>query len=460
MTDNNRRPRKVNGNRPNNRGGRPNNRKPQNAKNQAGVLSRKIVVETMTELFRGHYDDEFVVGADTLLMNHPEFNKLDVRDRAFARYVFMTTLRYMPHLDKCLNTKIQRKPKPAVMHTLRMSLAQLFYMETPPHAVVSSALNVLDTLRLSGAKGLANAVLRHIKNGDDSDVKTMVSPWFWKMLVDDYGDDVASDIANAHLMPPVLDITVKSDVDTWAERLDGTVLSPDASNGYGGTVRVTSGGDITQLSGYDDGHWWVQDAGASLPAKLLGDVSGKRIADICAAPGGKTMQLLSAGADVTAIDNNAHRLLRLQENLERVEMSAHIACVDAVDYQPETLFDGAIVDAPCSATGTVRRHPELPLLKTLSDFDGLMDIQQSILKNAVAMVTPGGVIVYAVCSLRHAEGEDITKWALDNLPVTVAGVTTSDVPEVYEYAVQPDGSIRTLPSHDMDGFYIVRFVKT
>ena len=430
-------------------------KKSKNPKNQAGVLARLVVVETMTALFKNGGDNSIVVGADSLLTSHPDFQALDSRDRGFARHVLMTTLRHMPHLDDRLATKIKRKPKPAVMHVLRMSLAQLFYMDTPPHAVVSSALNVLDAIRQGGAKGLANAVLRHLKNTPDTPVQSMVSPWFWQMMADDYGVDTATAMANAHLTPPPLDITVKSDVAQWADRLGGTVLTPDTHTGFGGTVRLMSGGDITQLDGYNDGAWWVQDAGASLPAKLLGDITGKRIADICAAPGGKTMQLLGAGADVTAIDNNANRLLRLQENLERVGMSATIECVDAVDYKPPTPFDGVLVDAPCSATGTVRRHPELPLLKQLCDFDGLPDLQKSILKNAVQITATGGIIVYAVCSLRHAEGESITEWALANLPITLHPITQTDIDESYQYAVQSDGSIRTLPSHTMDGFYCV-----
>ena len=440
-------------------------KKTKNPKNQAGVLARFIVVETMTALFKNRGDDNsIIVGADSLLTSHPDFQKLDVRDRGFARHVLMTTLRTMPHLDTRLASKIKRKPKPAVMHVLRMSLAQLFYMDTPPHAVVSSALNVLDVLRLGGAKGLANAVLRHLKNTPDTPVQSMVPPWFWHMLVNDYGVDTATEIANAHLQPPALDITVQSDVQGWAERFGGDVFTPDTDTGFGGTVRLRSGGDITQLDGYDEGAWWVQDGAACLPAKLLGDVRQKNIADICAAPGGKTMQLLSAGADVVAIDNNAHRLLRLQENLERVGMSAPIECVDAQDYQPQgplaqTLFDGVLVDAPCSATGTVRRHPELPLLKTATDFDGLLDIQKSILENAVQITKSGGIIVYAVCSLRRAEGESITTWALDNLPITLSPVTQTEIDNPYKQAIQDDGSVRTLPSYQMDGFYMVRFIK-
>ena len=430
-------------------------KKSKNPKNKAGVLSRLIVVETMTVLLKKGCDDNSVVGADTLLTSHPDFHTLDSRDRAFARHVLMTTLRYMPHLDACLAGKIKRKPKPAVMHVLRMSLAQLFYMDTPPHAVVSSALNVLDALRLGGAKGLANAVLRHLKNPSDTRIKSMVAPWFWQMMVDDYGVDSATAMANAHLIPPPLDITVKSDVQGWADRLGGSVLVPDNPIGFGGTVRLTTGGDVSQMDGYDAGAWWVQDAGACLPAKLLGNVQGKHIADICAAPGGKTLQLLSAGANVTAIDNNANRLLRLQENLERTQMSAQIDCVDARDYNPQTPFDGVLVDAPCSATGTVRRHPELTLLKQPSDFEDLPDLQKSILQNAVKITKSGGMIVYAVCSLRRAEGESITAWALENLNVSLSPVPQTDIAESYQYAVQPDGSIRTLPSQNMDGFYCV-----
>lgn len=437
---------------------------------KSGVLSRYLVVDVLTHLLRQHHSStDGIMGADTLLNSHPDFIRLDKRDRAFTRHALMTTLRYIPYLDGILKQKITKNPKTVVRHVLRLALTEHFFMNTPAHGVVSSALYVLDGLGYGHAKGLANAVLRHMEKPTESiPPHTTTPPWFWHMLSTDYDIHTATAIVTAHLTPPPLDITVKGNVQQWAETLGGSVVFPD-HNGFGGTVRLYNSGDISQLSGYASGDWWVQDGGASLPVKILGNafatentntpLKGKTIADICCAPGGKTLQLVSAGATVTALDNNPKRLQRVRENLKRTGLSAIIHCADAMTYTPThgQKFDGVLVDAPCSATGTVRRHPELPLLKRPQDFDSLTPLQKNILKNAVAITKSGGYVVFTTCSLRHAEGEHITNWATQNLPVTIAPITAEDMathlPILYK-----NGTARTFPQQGLDGFYIVRFL--
>ena len=443
-----------------------------------GLLSRYIITDVLTHLFR-HTSSKTdgIIGADTLLNTHPDFITLDTRDRGFARHGLMTTLRYMPLLDQVLKQKISRNPKPIVRHVLRLALTELFFMKTPAHGVVSSALYLLDALGHGNAKGLANAVLRHVeKPTNPINPQQTTPPWFWDMLNTDYDTPTADAIANAHLNPPPLDITVKNNVQQWAETLGGTILFPD-HNGFGGTVRLTNSGDVTQLKGYTTGDWWVQDGGASLPAKILGStliqkqqnnsknnntennapLNGITIADMCSAPGGKTMQLASAGATVTAMDNNANRLQRVRENLSRTDLSAHIICDDAITYTAPEPFDGVLVDAPCSATGTVRRHPELPLLKQESDFTDLVPLQHAILKNAVSITKSGGYIVFATCSLRHAEGEHITDWALKNLPLSICPITQHDL-GTNTITPNQDGTLRTNPHQNLDGFYVAKFL--
>lgn len=447
---------------------------------KSGLVSRYVVVDVLGVLLQNsskkstpnHTTPDTLLGADTLINTHPDFVTLPPRDRAFARHILMTTLRTLPYVQQALADKIPRTPKPAVQNVLQTAVVQLFFMATPAHGVVSSALHLLDALGQGKAKGLANAVLRHITsdytNPADLPPQYTTPQWFWDMLVADYGTETATQIANAHTGTPPLDITVKSDVHHWADVLGGDVFLPDYDCGqgsFGGTVRLTNTGDITQLPHYTNGDWWVQDGGATLPAKILAGaftdgLQGKHIADVCSAPGGKTMQLIQAGATVTALDDNPQRLNRLHENLKRTGLSATVQCTDATTHTPTQKYHGTLVDAPCSATGTIRRHPELPYLKQESDFQTLPPLQQEILKNAVNMTQSGGYVVYATCSLRHAEGEEITNWATQNLPLTIAPITQDELTNIAPntpLTPQKDGTIRTHPHHQTDGFYIARF---
>jgi 16S rRNA (cytosine967-C5)-methyltransferase len=275
-----------------------------------------------------------------------------------------------------------------------------------------------------------------------------------------YGEATARDIAAANGREPALDLSVKNDAPQWAEKLGGFVLPT-------GSVRAVVHGAVTALPGFDEGAWWVQDAAAALPARLLGDVAGRRVADLCAAPGGKTAQLAAAGAHVTAVDRSAQRLKRLRENLTRLSLDAEVVCADAAVWEAAP-FDAVLVDAPCSSTGTIRRHPDVAWLKRPADILKLAALQRRLLERAVALTKPGGTIVYCTCSLEPEEGAAVVAELLAGDPgVRRVPLTPADV--FGESAlIGADGDLRTLPYHlpnsdsrlaGLDGFYAARLEK-
>ena len=246
--------------------------------------------------------------------------------------------------------------------------------------------------------------------------------WLYLRWSKTYGAATAHDIAAANAREPALDVTVKSDAPAWAEKLGGRVLPT-------GTVRAVAHGTVTALPGFAEGAWWVQDAAAALPARLLGDIKGLRVADLCAAPGGKTAQLVAAGANVTAIDRSPARLKRLADNLKRLSLEAELLCADVEKWTPEQPFDAVLLDAPCSATGTIRRHPDVPWLKREVDIASLAAMQRRLIDRAVASTKPGGTIVYCTCSLEPEEGEGVISGLLEReagvrrLPITAGDVS-------------------------------------
>lgn len=401
---------------------------------------------------------------DEALAGNPHLAKLAARDRAFARLLLTTVLRRLGQIDAALDRCLDRpiKAKDVVLrHILRLGAAQLLFLETPPHAAVSTALDLAQGPRLAGQRGLLNAVLRRLaREGQDSiatqDAARLNTPvWLWQPWCAAYGEDRARAIAAAHLVEPPLDLSCKQDADVWAERL-GAKLLPN------GTLRLPAGqGDITRLRGYAEGAWWVQDAAAALPARLLGDVAGKTVFDLCAAPGGKTAQLAAAGAAVIAVERSPERLKRLRENLERLGLAAATVEADAARWQPPAPADAVLLDAPCSATGTLRRHPDIAHLKSDAAVGTLTAAQDRLLAHAVTMVKPGGLLIYAVCSLQPEEGpQRIHALLASDDRVERAPLSTADLAGLGE-AVTPDGDLRTLPCHlaaegGMDGFYACR----
>jgi 16S rRNA (cytosine967-C5)-methyltransferase len=290
-----------------------------------------------------------------------------------------------------------------------------------------------------------------------------VAPWLLQRWIAHYGESTARDIAIAIGHEPSLDITVKSDLAQWATRLHGETLPT-------GSVRTPLQGSVTMLPGFNEGQWWVQDAAASLPARLFGDVAGKSIADLCAAPGGKTAQLAQAGARVTAVDRSSNRMARLRDNLARLALEARTVVADAADWQGGSeSFDGILIDAPCTSTGTIRRHPDIGWLRQENDIGPLVALQKRLLQHAATLLKSGGTLVYCTCSLEPEEGEQaISAFLVAEPSMRRAPIDASEVADLAEI-LTAEGDLRTLPCHlprdeprlgGLDGFYAARLVKS
>ena len=390
----------------------------------------------------------------------PSFGALEGRDRAFARALATAALRRLGAIDVVLSRFLQRPLPESALHgraLLRIGAAQVLVLGTPAHAAVGETVEAANNLREArGFAKLINAVLRRVA-GDGPAMLAALPPgadlpaWLFTRWRAAYGAD-ADAIARALLIEPPLDLTAKSDAAHWAEAL-GATMTPT------GSLRLPSHAGVDQLPGFNDGAWWVQDAAAALPARLLGDVRGKRVLDLCAAPGGKTLQLAAAGALVTALDKSNSRLDRLRENLSRTKLSAEIVCADALAYRPSVLFDAVLLDAPCTSTGTLRRHPDVAWLRRPNDVRALAELQLKLLTASAAMVKPGGILTYAVCSLEPEEGPGIAAQALKR-GWTRAPIARGQFLGADGFITQ-DGDLRTLPSHwndigGLDGFYAVR----
>ena len=404
---------------------------------------------------------------DEALARSRAFTALEGPDRAFARAMASAALRRRGGLDHVIGAYIDRPlPKKAarVMDILRLAGAQLLILQTPDHAAVSLSVDLAAERKETASYAkLINAVARKIaKAGPDAleklPARTDTPGWMWRGWERNFGPAKARAIAAAHHGEPPLDIAVKdaTSVSQWAERLQADQLP-------NGTLRLSGVSDVTALPGFSDGAWWVQDAAATLPVRLLGDVAGKRIIDLCAAPGGKTMQLAVAGAHVTAVDISAPRLDRVRENLKRTGLSADLVEADMLKWEPSEKADAVLLDAPCTATGTIRRHPDLPWLKTEDDVKALSALQARMIDRALTFVKPGGLLIYCVCSLQPEEGEMQAKAALGRCAgLARKPVAAEEIPGV-DGAITRDGDLRTLPSMlgekgGMDGFFAARFV--
>lgn len=421
------------------------------------LASRQAAVEILVScLDKGQPLDE-------ALARHAGFAGLDPRDRAFVRLLLATTLRRLGEIDVVLGTLIERPlegPNAAGRQVLRLGAAQLLFLGTAPHAAVDTSVRLIEDAHLPHLKGLANAVLRRISRegaailGDRDPARLNTPQWLWQSWAETYGEETTRAIAAAHLIEAPLDLTPRSNADFWAGQLEAEVLPT-------GTLRRTGGGHIAELPGFAEGAWWVQDAAATLPVRLLGDIAGKRVADLCAAPGGKTMQLCAAGANVTAVDISARRMVRVGENLARAGLAAELITADASKWTASEPFDAILLDAPCSGTGTLRRHPDIAWLKDEEDVGRLTLTQDRLLLHAVQQLKPGAMLVYAVCSLQEDEGLARIEALLarDSLLRRVP-VQPTELPGLDE-AITRDGDVRTLPSMwaergGLDGFYVAR----
>jgi 16S rRNA (cytosine967-C5)-methyltransferase len=367
-------------------------------------------------------------------------------ERARAERLATTALRRLGQADAILQRLVRKAPPAQVAHVLRVALADL-HEGAPAHAAVNAAVALTREGRRTGAAaGMVNAVLRAVGEGDPFAGQPVphLPQWLRQPMVRAWGRGVADAIEAAHLVAPPLDLTVK-----------GTV-APDGERLANGTLRVTASGRITDMPGYATGDWWVQDAAASMAVPLLAPRAGEAVLDLCAAPGGKTMQLAAAGAVVTAVDASATRMERLAANLARTGLTARTIVADLLDWQPEGPQTAILLDAPCSATGTIRRHPELPLIRDGSEVAGLVDLQARLLDRALSWLAPGGRLVFATCALLPAEGEGQLAALLARNPDVV--VDRPEMPWVDPDWVTADGGLRLRPDYwgGMDGFFMVR----
>ena len=381
---------------------------------------------------------------------------LEARDRAFARRLVATVLRRKGQLDGVLQGYLRYAPEsPVAQNLLRLGAAQILLLETPPHAAVGTSVALARARRRPEA-GLINAVLRKIAAERPAlpDVTRNLPPWLWRRWCAAYGEATARAIAAAQATEPPLDLTVPHDRDAWAERLGGTALGP-------ASVRLEHAGAIAELAGYAEGAWWVQDVAASLPVASLGDLAGRRVLDVGAAPGGKTAQLIHAGGDVTALDADADRMARLETNLARLGLTAATRVAALEDFA-ERDFDVVLVDAPCTATGTLRRHPDIPWHRSERDVRTQAALQARLLDAAADRLVPGGRLVYASCSLEPEEGERlVVDWGAGRGDVAPVAAVVAPPAELGVRACG-DGAWRTLPAAipgGMDGFFFAHVHK-
>jgi 16S rRNA (cytosine967-C5)-methyltransferase len=388
---------------------------------------------------------------------------LSARDRALLTSILLTAFRHLGEIEAVLKTLLI-KPLPrksgTVTDILTLGVAQLLFLDMPAHAVIDRSVRAAKADRNAlHFSGLVNAVLRKVAAGGAGLVEGLDSPrvntpgWLWQRWSQAYGAEAARQIALAHAARPALDLSVKNSAAAWAERLKG-VLLPN------GQVRLPADhAPVPELEGFREGQWWVQDAAATIPVHLLGDIRGKSVLDLCAAPGGKTLQLAAAGAQVTAVDISEGRLVRLRENLARTGLRADIVTEDLLSPTLTGEWDAVLLDAPCSATGTIRRHPELPYLRDENQLGDLSRMQRQMLRKAATLVKPGGRLVYCTCSLEPEEGEAQLRW----LQGWNIGFEMLDafLPWLPPEAVSGTGGIRTLPfmhlgeAQGLDGFFVV-----
>lgn len=423
----------------------------------AAVVEAKTPLDGMTDAQHGH----------------PQYRALDDRDRGLVRAILVSALRHRNTIAAMISERLDR-PLPGNAHTLshilHVALAQMMFLDVPDSAAVDLAVEQAKAdPRTQRFASLVNAVLRGAGRAKDEALPRLLAStrdapdWFVRRIEKAYGAEATAAILGAHRIESPVDFTVKADPAVWAERLGGTVLPT-------GSVRIEKlDRAVSDLPGYEDGEWWVQDAAAALPARLMGAVAGKRVADLCAAPGGKTAQLVLAGARVTAVEISANRLKRLTGNLARLKLEAELVTADLATYQPAELFDAILLDAPCSSTGTVRRHPDVLWTKTEADIAKLAEVQRTLLGHAARLLKPGGTIVFSNCSLDPLEGEDLVRAFLSETPdFQIDPIGATEIPGIAEF-VTPEGFLRTTPAglrmetpqlSGLDGFFAARLRKS
>ncbi len=426
-----------------------------------GLDSRVIAADVLHDVL------SHGVTVDDAIATDGRIAGLEQRDRAFVHNLVLTAFRKKGEIDEVLKAYLAR-PLPRksgkAKAILWLAAAQILFLDTPAHAAIDLAVRAAKAdHNARHFSGLINAVLRRVADGgkkalDHLNKYRIDTPsWLRDSWERAYGLESARRIAEAHQSEPALDISAKQNPEEWAARLGGELLPT-------GSIRLPADHPpVTELEGFADGAWWAQDAAAALPAQLCGDVQGKTVLDLCAAPGGKTLQLAARGADVVAVDSSARRLIRLRENLARTGLAARVIEADARKLDELGDFDCVILDAPCSATGTIRRHPELPWIRTPAVVKELAARQRELIVSAASKVKPGGRLVYATCSLEPEESENVVRWFLDQAPPFT--LERANFPGLPVHFVSQEGWIRVLPfmeigrTSGLDGFFSAVMVR-
>jgi len=427
----------------------------------AGLAARRLAFSSVADVLRSGR------ALDETFERLARVAALPPRDEALARAIAVASFRRFGTIRKALRERLTKglPGNPDALALLALGAAQILFLDVPDHAAVDVSVELArGEPRLRHLAGLVNAVLRRIASEREAilantDPLDDTPDWLARRWTQNYGADAPA-IAEAHRRGGSIDLTVRDDPAQWAERLGGVLLST-------GSVRLTDKSAIPDLPGYAEGAWWVQDAAAALPARLLRALEGERVADLCAAPGGKTAQLASTGAKLVALDRSAPRLRRLRENMERLRLSTEIKVADVLEFEAEP-FDAVLLDAPCSATGTIRRHPDVPWTKREADLGKLVELQARLLDKAASLTRPGGRLVFCTCSLEPEEGEGQARAFLTRRPeFRRAPVEPGETPGLPEARTE-EGDLRTLPHHGgasfgasgLDGFFAARFVRT
>jgi len=465
----------------------------------AGVDARAAALAALTAALRRKYPLDLAL--DEAISAH----SLPSRDGGFARAIANETMRRFGQLENLLRHFVPRPPPPhragPALEILLAGACELLFLGVPAHAAVDAAnrLAASDNKAVH-FKPLVNATLRRIAREGQTIIATQdaahlnTPDWLWSRWCAAYGNETTRAVANVHARTPPLDLHYRAPPDpprhagemARAQRSAGGGQSPDIShsttsplaglrpdlprmrgriNLFGNIARLEHAGNVEELDGFAEGAFWVQDFAASLPARLFGDVHGKRVIDLCAAPGGKTAQLAASGAAVTAVERDEARFARLEDNLDRLKLEAKLILADARDFEPERLADCVLLDAPCSATGTIRRHPELAWLKSAADIAACSDAAAELLESAAAMAAPGGALVFAVCSLEPEEGpEQIAHFLRRHDEFRRQPISGDEIFGLHEL-ITSDGDLRTLPCHlaergGMDGFYAARLARS
>ena len=432
-----------------------------------GLASRSVAFDVLniTLYSRQPFDEVF--------NKHPFLKNMEHRDRGLAYYIIITTLRHLGQIDDIIRSCLEKKLPPKAKYAkliLRIGICQFLFLNTPPHAAVSTSVDLADQQKQGAYKKLINAILRRVTAEGKNflarqDAARLNTPtWLWESWIKAYGEKMTRQIIKAHMEIPKTDLFVKKNVEKWARKLNGKLLTT-------GGIRLQYDSNIPSLEGYEDGAWWVQDAAASLPAQLFGkDLTGKKVLDMCSAPGGKTAQLLAAGAEVVALDRSKKRLQRLKLNMERLSFTVKVICADAGLWQANELFDGVLIDAPCSATGTIRRHPDVMYLKEEKDVFHAHQVQVRLLNAAAGMIKTDGQVVFSTCSLQPEEGPDvIDKFLIGHPEWRRHRINSNEIGGQAEL-ISVVGDLRTLPHHlvdientknigGMDGFFAARLKK-